>query len=182
MKKIIFLLPIIFFFASCKCKKVTTSEVTKTSSMEASNKKSTKTLCLDNGKCTVEIFRNKSLDVKTDAFGSIYYNQIDSPETSVILYKYDRTVPKGLQDGNYSEQIVFEIKNSDTSLSLSNQELQKTKMLFGRFCFCRGQTGNYKVEEGNLRLKQKNNEVQFDLDFKITKVPQVINAVSENVR
>lgn len=181
MKKIIFLLPIIFLFASCKCKKVATSDVTKTAIMDDSSKKSTQIFCLNNGKCTTEIFRNKSLDLKTDEFGSIYYNQIDNPETSVILYKYDRNVPKGLQDGNYSEQIVFEINNSDTSLTLSNLELQKTKMLFGRFCFCRGQTGNYKVEQGNLKLKRLNNEIQFDLDFKITQVPQLINAVSESV-
>jgi hypothetical protein len=182
MKKIIFLLPMILFFASCKCKKATTTDVTKTAIMDESKKNSTKTFCLDNGKCTIEIFRNKSLDVKTDDFGSIYYNKIDNPETSVILYKYVKNVPKGLQDGNYSEQIVFEINNSDKTLTLSNQDMQKTKMLFGRFCFCRGQTGNYKVEEGNLNLKQKNNEVQFDLDFKITKVPQLINAISEIVK
>jgi hypothetical protein len=182
MKKIFFLLPIILLFASCKCKTAATSDVTKTTIMDDSNKNITKTFCLDDGKCTTEIFRNTSLDVKTDEFGSIYYNKIENPETSVIVYKYNRNVPKGLQDGNYSEQIVFEINNSDKTMTLSNLELQQTKMLFGRFCYCKGSAGNFKVEKGNLNLKQKNNEVQFDLDFKITKVPQLINAISQTVK
>ena len=178
MKKIIFVLIILLIFASCKCKQNNaTPEVENTQAMA----QKMKTVCPENGKCTVEIFRNTSLDIKTDDIGAIYYNKIDNPNTSVILYKYDRNVPKGLQDANYSEQIVFEINNNETALNVSGKELQKTKMLFGRFCFCRGAAGNFKVEDGNLILTQKNNEIKFSLDFKVTKVPQLINVVSETI-
>lgn len=179
MKKIIVLLLIFLLVTSCKCKQSNaTSEAEKTQAMAPK----AKTICPENGKCTVEIFRNTSLDIKTDDIGAIYYNKIDNPDTSVILYKYDRNVPKGLQDANYSEQIVFEINNNETALNLSGKELQQTKMLFGRFCFCRGAAGNFKVEDGNLVLTQKNNEIKFSLDFKVTKVPQLINAVSQTIK
>lgn len=167
---------------ACKCPKDTLANSLNDSTKIENTQKMNVKNCPENGTCSVEIFRNQSLEIKTDEFGGIYYNKIDNPETSVILYKYDKNVPKGLHDGNYSEQIVFEINNLDKNLSLSNLDLQKTKMLFGRFCFCRGQTGNYKVEIGNLKLNQTENEVQFDLDFKITKVPQNITTISETVQ
>jgi hypothetical protein len=179
MKKIFFALSVLFAFASCKCKQNNaTSEVENTQAMA----QKPKSVCPDNGKCSVEIFRNQSLEVKTDDTGATYYNKIDNPKTSVILYKYDRNVPKEVQDANYSEQVVFEIPNDVATLNLSGQDLQQTKMLFGRFCFCRGAAGNFKVTEGRLVVNQKNKEVKFDLDFKITKVPQTINSFSEVIK
>ncbi len=87
------------------------------------------TNCLKDRKCTTEIFRNKKLDIKTDVFGSIYYNKIENSGTSVILFKYYRGVPKGLQDGNYSEEVIFEINNSDKTITLKDADFQQTKML-----------------------------------------------------
>ena len=89
---------------------------------------------------------------------------------------------KGLQDGHYREEIVFEINNNDSEIKFSGNDLQKTKMLFGRFCFCRGSTGNYKITDGNLKLKQTKKEVIFTLDFKNNKVPQLLQVISENVQ
>ena len=182
MKKLVFILPIVLIFASCKCKKEASSSTNTTTTMIDSSKKILKSDCPTDGKCTTEIFRNKALDVKTDDIGAIYYNKIDNPNTSVIVYKYNRTVPEGVQDGNYSEEIVFEINNSDKSLVLNDAALQQTKMLFGRFCFCRGAAGNFKIEKGNLNLSQKNGEVSFQLEFKTTKVPQVIGVISEIIK
>ena len=55
-------------------------------------------------------------------------------------------------------------------------------MLFGRFCFCRGATGYYKVKEGNLKLKKINETYQLDFDFKINEVPQIISKISGVVK
>ena len=181
--KTIYILLILFSFASCICKKDTTnSSESKDSIQTKTVYKPMNSACPENGKCTVEIFRNKSLDVKVDEFGSIYYNQIDNLETSIIVYSYNKNVPKNLQDANYREDIVFEIQNTDKKLFLQNQDLQKTKMLYGRFCFCRGQTGNYKIIDGSLNLTQNNNQVQFDLEFKNNKVPQLLSTISEIVK
>jgi hypothetical protein len=145
-------------------------------------KSSAPILCPEDGVCSVQLFRNKSLDIKTDELGSTYYQMPDSDQTSVILYRYRRNVEKGLQDGQYTEEIIFEVNNSESTANYSDLDLQKTKMLFGRLCFCRGQTGYYKVTAGNLKLNQKNNEVKFNLDFKISKVPQIIYSINTSVK
>ena len=92
-----------------------------------------------------------------------------------------KMLQKDLQDANYREEVIFEIKNSDTNLILSGEELQTTKMLFGRFCYCKGQTGYYLVEDGTLNLVQKDNKVSFSLDFNITKVPQIIKSIKASI-
>lgn len=157
----------------CKCPKATISE---------SNKSSIESVCPEEGKCTVELLRNKSLNVKADEFGSLYYQVSESNETSVLIYRYDKDVPKDLQDANYREEIIFEINNKTQTVSLSGKDLQQSKMLFGRFCFCRGQTGRYKVEEGTLNLKQEGDAVQFDLNFKVSQVPQLIQSIKATVK
>ena len=115
--------------------------------------------------------------VKTDEIGATYYQIIDAPKTSVVLYQYNRIIEKGLQDGQYKEAVVFEITNSDTLISLLNSDLQKTKMLFGRHCFCKGQAGYQKVSKGSLELVQEKNSIQFNLDFQVTEVPQLIKSI-----
>ena len=105
----------------------------------------------------------------------------ESTTASVITKKYTRNAIKGIQDAQYREEILFEISNSDSDLSLSDLDLQKTKMLFGRFCYCPGQTGYYKVTAGKLTLKQKNKLTAFDLDFKVPQVPQIIKVVKATV-
>ena len=138
--------------------------------------------CPDDGKCTTELLKNKRIEIKKDDFGSIYYQIIDAQETSVIIYQYNLNVEKGLQDGNYREEILFEIKNTDKKIALSGIDLQQTKMLFGRFCFCKGQTGYYKVEQGTLNLIYKKNVVDFTLDFTVTKVPQIRKSIKATVK
>ena len=138
--------------------------------------------CPQDGACTVEMLKNKSLEIKTDDLGGIYYEIVAATETSVVLYHYNRKVEKGLQDGQYREDIVFEINNSDSLISLSGSDLQKTKMLFGRHCYCKGQAGYFKVTQGQLTLEQKKNAVSFHLDFTITQVPQIIKSIKATTK
>jgi len=139
-------------------------------------------LCPIDGSCNTVILKNKSLVIKTDEFGSIFTETIDNDTTSVIIYQYNRTINGDLQDAGYREEIIFEIKNYDTELTLTNEMLQQTKMLFGRFCFCRGQTGYYKVEEGYLKLNKSGDDITFNLDFTITKVPQIIKTITTSIK
>lgn len=175
MKKL-FLIPSALLFSFC----CTNKEVIK---KEEDTKIVLKTAspCPSDGLCTTEILKNKSLVIKTDEFGSTYTQTIDSETTSVIVYQYNRTVKGDLQDAGYKEEVIFEINNNTEELNLTGQELQQTKMLFGRFCFCRGQTGYYKVEEGQLKLKKTNNNLTLNLDFTITKVPQIIKTITTSI-
>lgn len=172
MKRLVFI-PLAFMMSFCKCPKAT---------IAAADKSSIESVCPENGKCTVELLRNKSLVVKADEFGSIYYQTLESNDTSVLIYRYDKNVPKGLQDANYREEIIFEINNKTQSISLSGKDLQQSKMLYGRFGFGKGQNGNYKVEEGTLSLKQEGDTVQFDLNFKVGQVPLLINPIKATVK
>lgn len=172
MKKL-FLVPLALGLSFCNCQK----------SVIASNTiVAIESPCPENGNCSIQIIRNKNMEVKTDEFGSVYYTMNDDSNKSVIVYQYKRTVEEGLEDGQHREEIVFEINNSDTEIHLTDNQLQDTKMLFGRYCFCKGQTGNYKVQKGTLNLTNKAGIVTVALDFQITKVPQLFTTVRTTVK
>jgi len=172
MKKL-FLVPLAFGLTFCNCQKSTVVEKPKTA-IESS--------CPENGTCTIQIQKNKSMNVKTDAFGSVYYTLDDNSSTSVIVYEYKRNVEEGLQDGQHREEIIFEINNSDTAFTLKDENLQNTKMLFGRHCFCKGQAGYFKVTEGTLNVENYKGIIKVDLAFKITKVPQLYTTVKAIIK
>lgn len=174
--KTVWIIPLIALFLGCKSQKINTNTTPEKPMI------STISACPEDGKCTLEIFKNKRLNVLSDQYGSIYYQMLDDADSSVIQYLYARNVPKEMQDGNYREEIVFDIKNSETNLSLSDNELHKTQMLFGRFCFCRGETGYYKVEKGTLNLTKKENSIDFSLQFTIDKVPQIIKTIQGGLK
>ena len=166
------------FFAllSCNCKK----NMDLNKNAVASN--SIESPCPENGKCTIEIIKNKSLNVQSDEFGSTYFTLVDNPNTSVIQYQYNRNVAEGLQDANHKEEILFEVANNEANINLVDKELQKTKMLFGRICFCRGQTGYYKVTSGTLNLnKDKSAVYKLNLNFKVSQVPQLFSNVTATI-
>lgn len=133
--------------------------------------------CPSDGTCEVEILKNKQLILHYDDLGGMYYDIKDQEGTMVIHYQYNKTTQANLQDGHYREDIIFEIKNSDKSLDLTDFELQQVKLIFGRHCFCKGQTGYFKIDKGNLQLSAKS-AISFDLHFTCDKVPQIIKSVS----
>lgn len=167
MKNLFYLLALILI-SSCSCKK---------DGLQAQTIPLSST-CPKDGKCSTQLLKNKSMDVKRDDFGKTYYNLIESTTQNVILYTYSRTVKGNLQDAGYREEIVFEINNDLNNITLTNESLQKTKMLFGRFCFCRGQTGYYKLTMGNLIISEKAKVKTVTLNFKTDEVPQIVNNVN----
>jgi hypothetical protein len=166
MKKIIalFLFGLLF---SCNAQKNVSSAVPTLTSE-----------CPKDGTCEVEILKNKQLILHYDDFGGMYYDIKDQEGTTVIHYQYNKTTQANLQDGHYREDIIFEIKNSDKSLNLTDSALQQTKLIFGRHCFCKGQTGYFKIEKGRLNLSSKKDEIHFDLTLENEKVPQLIRFIS----
>lgn len=174
MKKLL-LIPFLMLFSFCNCQKNSVIDTNKTTVDLKSN-------CPEDGNCTLELLSNKTLNIKKDDLGSNYYELIESKNTSVIVYQYKRNVKGGLKDSGYTEEVLFEINNSDKKLSLSNSDLHKVKMVFGRLCFCRGQTGYFEVTDGTLSFDNKGNEIQFDLNFKISQVSQIINVINASIK
>lgn len=136
--------------------------------------------CPKTSECSLLVTKNKSLIVKKDEWGNVYYVLEDSPGKNVIKYTYSKIVKGNLQDAGYREEVVFEY---DASLrSLSGTALQDIKMLFGRFCFCRGQTGYYPVTKGDLIITSGTKEKTATLNFTVDEVPQIIKGITFSIK
>lgn len=164
MKKILAIFTIITLF-SCSAKKNTASV--------------NNGFCPEEGNCTVEVFKNKSMIVHEE--GGLHYEMADSDSKNVIVYRYDKTshlhMGDAVTDGDHREEIVFEIDKDFSDQQIINMQLQNTKMLFGRFCFCKGAAGYFKVTKGNLKIEKHKKRHKINLDFTINEVPQLINKV-----
>lgn len=132
--------------------------------------------CPVDGICSLTIYEGKNLNILTDETGSLYYTLSENPNSSVIHYKYDRNTESNVMDGHYTEEILFEITDK-TSSKLSDADLQQTKMIFGRHCFCKGQAGYFKVTSGTLELIKNKKDLNFELHFTVNEVPQIITSV-----
>ncbi len=138
--------------------------------------------CPNDGVCSFEVLKNKSVVLKYDSTGQLY-PEINDSKKIVIKFEYKRNEIPNTQDGNYREIVYFEIDPINPEVNFEDSELKTTNALFARLCFCRGQTGYYNIKNGKLSIK-KINESNYGLefDFKIEEVPQVIKSISENIQ
>ena len=172
MKKLS-LIAVLVLFASCSCKKNTVLPVANLTS-----------ICPKDGDCKVEVFDRKSMVVKTTETSSLHYELEESTSKKVVKYTYNRKVKGDIQDASYREEIIFEINSNAEESNFVDESLQDAQLLFGRFCYCKGQTGFYKIESGSLRIS-KNKEMettQINLTLKTTKVPQIIEAIAISLK
>lgn len=167
MKKLLFLILLSCFGCSSQTKVNPSLDVV-----------STQDSCPTDGICKVEAINNKRLVIKYDSLGDLYYELEESKTTTVIKYAYNRKSDNDLADGTYREELLFEINSNTMNLDLSGKELQETKMLFGRFCYCKGQTGYYKIENGTLKMDKQKDKVALAIQFQQDQVPQVLSAIS----
>jgi hypothetical protein len=164
----------LFLFCSNKKALVKKNELTSIASKQSN--------CPTDGNCTLEIFKNKNLEVLKDDIGAIYYKMADTNNSSIIKYTYKRNSPnKNLQDGQYSEEVIFEINNIEHKIALNDINLQNTKMLFGRFCYCKGQAGYFKIAKGYLKLEKTKKGLKFNLAFTIDEVPQILKSITDSI-
>lgn len=119
--------------------------------------------CPEEGECKLEILKDKSLDIKIDDIGKLYYTLEDAPGKVVVRYSYDFTVPKDVEDAGYTETIIFETDNKFSNLDKANAK--DVKMLFGVQCFCHGKAGYYKVNEGTINYKDERLSVKIPQDI-----------------
>lgn len=167
MKKLVLLLSVLSL-ASCQCKKAAVQATTANLTSE----------CPKEGTCTIELMKNKSMVVKQDEFGSLFYNLEDNASKTVVKYIYKKTVKGDIQDANYREEVIFELDNTAKTVTVSDAGLQDNQLLFGRFCFCRGQTGYYKINQGKLTIDSG----KAELNFKTDQVPQIIKRITFDLK
>ncbi|PWI30504.1 hypothetical protein DI383_03370 [Flavobacteriaceae bacterium LYZ1037] len=138
--------------------------------------------CPSDGNCSFEVLKNKSLQIKQDDFGALY-PVLEEGTSYVIKFEYQRDEIENTQDGHYSELIYVELPQNMQSIQLINDNLSTVKVLFARLCFCRGQTGYYKVTKGQLEItKNEDDTYNFMLQFQIDEVPQIITLIEASFR
>jgi hypothetical protein len=171
-----FLSIFVFALISCKSTQQTTSniELNDPISLELSN-------CEENFDCKIELIPNKKLEFKTDEFG-VMYTIISEGEKTILKYSYIKKPTENIADDGYSEIIYAELDASIPDINLTNEALQTVKLHFGRFCFCRGNTGYFPITSGELKLTNiENNQLKIDLNFSLKKVPYKISSIQETI-
>ena len=143
-----------------------------------SNKIISNNKCPIDGICELKYLKNKGLIIKKDSLNNVTFELIDNFKTNVFLYTYEGKNDKNIQDDGYREEIIFEIPSDAKNLKFENEALQTTKMIFGRFCYCKGFTGYYKIDSGKLTMESTNKKNTVILDFVIKKVPQTLKNIS----
>jgi hypothetical protein len=173
MSKKPLLIAALLILASCSCKKNTTA-------LSASLLSE----CPKDGDCKIELFDGKTMVVKTTDTGSLYYELEENASKKVLKYTYNRKVKGNIQDASYREEVIFELNGNEEKSTFVDNSLQDTQLLFGRFCYCKGQTGYYKIDSGSLTVSKdkETTTTQINLNFKTEKVPQIIKAIAISIK
>ena len=174
--KAIYLLLVLFVLSMCKTQQ--SADTTETADTAASQFKDSG--CPEGGICTVMVQMNKKLNIMKDDTGALYPS-IEDGENSIITYTYARKGPEGTMDGDYSETIQFEIPANVGILKKENTSLQDVKLLFGKQCFCKGDAGFYRVNQGTLNLKKTDVAIMFELQFSLEHPTHQISQISKTV-
>ncbi len=158
---------LIICLVSCKTK----SELASNTAVEVVNM-----VCPEDGTCSFEILKNKNLLIKTDNLGNVYTEVVDGNH-SVLKFEYRKQGNANYEDSGYREEIFIELDINN--LEFETTDLKERKLFFARWCYCKGQTGYYKIKQGKLSVtKTGDKNFQLSLSFKIEEVPQIINEIN----
>ena len=135
--------------------------------------------CPKDGICTFEVMQNKSLNILQDEIKA-FYPQISDGNKIILKFQYKRNEIPNTADGGYTELIYVELDANNLEIDLENSQLQEVKLLFARLCFCRGQTGYYKVKKGILSIKKEKDTYFFNLNFTVPQVPQITTSINQS--
>ncbi|WP_341216276.1 hypothetical protein [uncultured Wocania sp.] len=136
--------------------------------------------CPENGVCSLGVYKNKTLQVKTDNLGMIY-PEMKNGNYLVLKFEYKKNENSNYVDGGYREEIFIELNPENLEIETTN--LQDEKLFFARWCYCKGQTGYYKINQGKLSVvKVDNINFKISLSFKIEEVPQIINEINQTIK
>lgn len=166
--KYLYVLSLMFFLVSCKAK----SEIKSTNTEEINT-----IACPENGVCSLEVYKNKSLEIKTDNFDRVY-PKISNGNHLVLKFEYKKAENPNYADGSYREEVFIQLDIKNLEIETTN--LKDKKLFFARWCYCKGQTGYYKITKGKLSVKKIDNKnFKINLSFKIEEVPQMVNQINQ---
>lgn len=163
---------------TCSCKSKSLQKERNNNSININNTFVKKT-CPEDGTCHFQVLKHKTLVVKKDHFGATY---LDIQKGNQIILKFEYTKHKknkNIADSGYKEEIFIAL--SPKNIVQETTELSSIENIyFARWCFCKGQTGYYNINQGNLSIKALNNNTyKLHVSFKVDDVPQVIHDINE---
>lgn len=136
---------------------------------------------IKDGQSIISIIPHKKAVLNKDAFNIGYVTLEESKET-LLKFEYTKQTAKNLVDANYSEIVYIALPENFSEINSNDINLEKTQILFGRFCYCKGNTGFYNVENGDLSAKMiAKNQLKFSLKFKLKQVPHLISNIQEDI-
>ncbi|MDU8886784.1 hypothetical protein RXV94_11480 [Yeosuana sp. MJ-SS3] len=151
----------------------------KKDSFELNQDQTVATQCPEDGNCTFEVLENKSLEKLKGSLGESYYKVVEG-KNLLLRFQYERNQIPNTVDGHYIEQVFVELDKNNLEVELNSVNSKKIRVVFARFCYCKGQTGYYDIDKGSLIIKKvEGNKYQLDFYFKITEVPQIITEIHE---
>ncbi|AGC77469.1 hypothetical protein LX97_02330 [Nonlabens dokdonensis] len=166
MRKPFYIFFLVLLISSCTTK----NEITKTNQNQ--------TNCPDDGSCITTIIEDTQVIVKVDEYGYSYQSLEKKEGIRTLKFEYNRNQEIKLADDFYTEIIYIQIDKSIKSLSLKDESLKEAGVLYGRLCYCRGATGFYQINKGDLNLLKTDHGYDVSLVFKVNEVPQVITVVN----
>ena len=128
--------------------------------------------CPEDGNCTFEILINSSLNILTDGIDQLY-PQVKKGNKTVLKFEYKRSVDPRIADGGYTEIVYAEIDPKTKDLNLSDEQLTTANVVFGRLCFCKGQAGYFRIDQGTFVISTAKDQFKtYAFSFTTDKVPQ----------
>jgi len=136
---------------------------------------------LKNGHSTISLIPYRKAVLKKDAF-NIGFVTTEKSEGTLLKFEYIKQVPEHLADADYSEVVYINLQKDFSEINSNNPTATDSQILFGRFCYCKGQTGFYTVKNGDLLAKMiTKNRLKIALKFHLKQVPHLISNIQEDI-
>jgi len=119
---------------------------------------------------------NVELLLKADEFGNDYLELVPSDKL-VFKLQYLREQLPNTADSQYEEVVYVELTPPLTEVHLSGNQLAQVKMTFGRFCYCKGTSGYFRVSQGNLSVVPQGKTLHITAAFQVDGIPQEMDAL-----
>lgn len=133
-------------------------------------------LCPEDGTCTFEVLQNHSLMVNYNKLGALNPTITDGDKL-VFKFEYKRNEIPDAVDSSYREELFVELDYNN--LEFETDDFKSQKVVFARWCYCKGQAGSYRINKGKLSVKKlKEKTYQLNLIFNTEKLPQVITQIN----
>lgn len=176
--KILYFLFAVLILNSCK---TTTDKMVISDNNTMEQKANVDSDCPDGGECSIQVYKNKMLNLQEDGTGAKYVQVVDGDKL-VVEYVYAKNIDQRYVDGSYMETIQFEIPKDTKNLNKVDNQLQDVLLLYTKSCFCRGEAGTYLVTKGKLNLKKNDGAISFVLDFVIDKTSYKVSHIAESFK